>query len=356
VDLLKTTTFAVEGVVISTCAVAAVQIATAHGGDITACLPIATIAAIESLRVPVAMRLPKLKPLGASLGAALLIGITPITFEGMSLAFEQFMHQRVIAVAKAEEKLDKAARALDGLKAQTQVRADELAGLTQQVAEAEKHRTDIGGQTVTLQALPKSQTCRSRKGGTYACGTGAANAAVAANAQAQKAHARDLEGAEKSVQEARQALVEARSKAGPDMHTAEADFADARRDLSAEKADSVMHRSAAAWFGATVDDLSRQQFEVFKKWAMYGLAGATATVTMLAGFISAAPEHDGEPSKLARMARAWLAARRKKLRQLVPTVQIEYRDREIFVHIPVDAITGQIVDRKPVLHVVEAAE
>jgi hypothetical protein len=56
-DLLVSSTFVVEGLIISTCAVTAVQIATAHGGEVTAYMPITTIAAIESMRMPVARTL-----------------------------------------------------------------------------------------------------------------------------------------------------------------------------------------------------------------------------------------------------------------------------------------------------------
>ena len=65
-NYLKPAVFAVEGVVVGTCATAAWQIATMHGGDPWACAPVATIAAMECLRVPLAMSLPKLKFAGIS--------------------------------------------------------------------------------------------------------------------------------------------------------------------------------------------------------------------------------------------------------------------------------------------------
>ncbi len=65
---LKPVVVGVEAVVV-TCATAAYQIATARGGDALACAPIATIAAMECLRVPLPMSLPRFKFAGISLYA-----------------------------------------------------------------------------------------------------------------------------------------------------------------------------------------------------------------------------------------------------------------------------------------------
>lgn len=97
-NYLKPVVVAVEVTVAVTCATAAYGTRRQSTGLRT----IATIAAMECLRVPLAMSLPGLKFAGISLCVLTLAASTPLTFEGMSLAFEQFMHQRVIAVAKAQ--------------------------------------------------------------------------------------------------------------------------------------------------------------------------------------------------------------------------------------------------------------
>lgn len=354
-ELLKPTTFVVEGAVIGTCALAAAQIATAHGGDISACLPILTIAAMECMRVPVAMKLPHLRPLGATLGVLLLIAITPLTFEGMSLAFEQFMHQRVLAVAKAEDAMQSATQSLDDLKSQNRQRTDEIDRRKQALADAEKHQVELGKQPVQLQEVPDAVSCKSRQRGSRICNAGSIEQVIKANSKTQQAHTDQLKVAESAVKEARQALSEAAARPETDLRSEEKAFAEAKKRLDFEKGESVMHRAAAAWFGVSISSLSSEQFETFKKWAMYGLAGAAATVTMLGGFVSAAATRDGTPSKLNRAFRGLFLARRRKLRQIVPTIKVEHRDREVFVHVPVDAATGQILDRRPNLHLVGSA-
>jgi hypothetical protein len=361
-NYLKPVVISVEATVIAACATAAYQIATAHGGDILACAPIATIAAMECLRVPLAMSLPRLKFAGISLCLLTMAAITPLTFEGMSLAFEQFMHQRVIAVARAQQEADKAKAELDDLRSDANRRDDEIRRLMQQLAEARQHHQDIAGKQPTYQALPKSQTCNyvTKKGAriSYDCSDKQAMDTVAAsNADAQKAHREELEDATSQVGKASGALAAAQAKPAPDMRKAEADLAEANRRLTFEKMDSVMHRAAAAWFNVPVEDLTSAQFETFKKWAMYGLAGATATITMFAGLVSSMPERDGKLGKVFRAIRGMALARRKKLRTIVPTIKEVLKERLRIVLWPVDPKTGTVIgDPNEYMKNVERAE
>jgi hypothetical protein len=352
-DLLKTVTFVVEGVVISTCAVAAYQIATAHGGSVWACAPILTIAAMESLRVPVAMTIPKLKLMGKILATALLIGITPLTFEGMALAFEQFMHQRVVEVADAETKADTAKQGLESAQADAANRKSELDRLSAEIKDAEAHRAEIDKQQPILQPLPAPQMCSSfdKKGRrvTYACpDQGIARSVDKQNAEAGATHNEQLRNAESEVTRAREALRDAAARPVLDERKAEADLAQAKSAVEDAMAASVMHRAAAAWFGVDVGNLSRSQFETFKKWAMYGLAGATATVTMIAGFVSNMPRKDGKPGKVGQAWRAFLARRRKKLVRIVKEHLPPLKVLE-FKYVPFDPASGRVIgkDGKP---------
>jgi hypothetical protein len=337
-------------VVISTCALAAYQIATAHGGSISACAPILTIAAMESLRVPVAMTIPKLKWLGKVLAVALLIGITPLTFEGMALAFEQFMHQRVVEVVDAETKADAAKQALKSAQADAAKRKSEVDRLSAEIKDAEAHRIEIAKQEPILQTLPTPQICSSfNKRGqrvTYACpDQGIAKSVDKANTDARATHNEQLRNAESEVTRAREALRDGAAKPVLDERKAEADLAQAQRAAEDAMAASVMHRAAAAWFGVDVGNLSRSQFETFKRWAMYGLAGATATVTMIAGFVSNTPRRDGKPTKVDQAIRAYFARRRKKLVRVVEKIKHAPPLKILKIkYVPFDPASGRVIN------------
>jgi hypothetical protein len=358
-DLLKTATFAAEGVVISTCAVAATQIATAHGGTIWACAPILTIAAMESLRVPVAMHLPKLKFLGKVAATMLLIGITPLTFEGMALAFEQFMHQRVVEVGHAQTEVDKAETAVSDAKDGAAKRATELDLLEQVVKDAETHRVEIAKQQPQLQAPPPAKICSGtgsrvvKRGArptpysyTYPCpDDGVAKGIERDNREAQQHHDSDLAKAEDAVGRARDDLRAAEAAPAPDTKKVAAALQEAEADLEEAKADSAMHRSAAAWFGVDVGDLSTRQFETFKKWAMYGLAGAAATVTMTAAFVANMPRKDGKPTRVGQAWRAYLARRRKKLVRVIEKIQHAPPLKVLEIkYVPFDPASGRVIN------------
>jgi hypothetical protein len=353
-DLLRTITFGVEAVVISTCALAAYQIATAHGGSIWACAPILTIAAMESLRVPVAMTIPKLKWMGRVVAIALLIGITPLTFEGMALAFEQFMHQRVVEVAAAQTKFDEAQVAVENASKAVEQRTAELDRLNQEVKDAEGHRVEIAKQRPTHDDLPPAEPCSTyaKKGGKlvlvkYDCSDkGIARSVAAANADARKTYDQQLQAAQDEVAKSRNALRGAEAAPAPDQQTSRTELKKAESALEEAMASSVMHRAAAAWFGIDVGNLSRQQFETFKKWAMYGLASATATVTMLAGFVSNMPRRDGKPTRVDQAIRAYFARRRKKLVRIVEKIKQAPPLKILEIkYVPFDPASGRVINR-----------
>ncbi len=119
-------------------------------------------------------------------------------------------------------------------------------------------------------------------------------------------------------------------------------FAEAKRTVADARAMNPMYRVAAVWMRTPVEDLTGEQFEVVKHWAVIGLASATALATALAAVISTLPERDDKPSKLARTLRAMAAARRKTLRRL--KANVEWRDRTVFRYVPVNVETGLPAD------------
>ena len=135
-----------EASIITIAAVTAVQIATEQHGSIWACGPVAIIAAMETMRVPLAGWAAHLRPL-AMLGAFIVMGaISVLTFEGMSIAVERFMHQRVIEVVDAREALDAAKLKLDEeAAADTRYKAD-FDRMTEEIGKRRKLVSDLEGQ------------------------------------------------------------------------------------------------------------------------------------------------------------------------------------------------------------------
>ena len=357
-----------EAFIITIAALTAVQIATEHGGSIWACGPVAIIAAMETMRVPLASWAAHLRPL-AMIGAfVVMAAVSALTFEGMAIAVERFMHQRVVDVTEARQVFDAAKLKLEEEgAADTRYKAD-FDRLTDEIGKRRALVAELQGKQPTTVALPPAAQCRgySKKGQaiTYACANKAADLAAQANADAQHAHDRQVGDAQKSLDD-----VEAQLKAlQKPIHTQEnaVALADAQKALERVATDSTMYRAAAAWFGTPVRDMTAEQFEQFKRIAVYGVAGAAATATMLVSFIShAAPRERQAPSKLIRAIRAYIVRKRRRV-SLVKTVEVP---KEVVktvtkhIHVPVDINTWRIVNRDgslgdevPPLHVVQGGK
>ncbi len=332
---LKIAAIGAEIAVISTLAVSSYHIAfSGRSTDWLAGAPILTAVALESLR------LPRARLLGFVCGVAMLAGLSVITGEAASLAFENLIFQRARPVAEAERDLAKAEIDRGALKEATDRRVAEIARLQSDVEAAQKHRASID-RPPELQPPPQGRTCAGRRG-SWNCGAAVQAEAVRANAAAQKAHADELRDASALVKdaEARLATVEP----APDMSASDRDVAEARRRVADARAMNPMFRVAAAWQRTPVESLSLEQFESVKHWAVVALSVATALTTALAAIISALPERGGKPSKLSLALRRMIAARRKTPRRLKETVRIEYRDRVRILYVPCDPATGKVLD------------
>ena len=73
-NALRVVTIGVEAGVISTCALTGILMATENGGSMWDATPLLSVALVECLRTPVAMRIPHLKLGGALCAIALCIG------------------------------------------------------------------------------------------------------------------------------------------------------------------------------------------------------------------------------------------------------------------------------------------
>jgi hypothetical protein len=363
-----------EASIITIAAVTAVQIATEQHGSIWACGPVAIIAAMETMRVPLAGWAAHLRPL-AMLGAFIVMGaISVLTFEGMSIAVERFMHQRVIEVVDAREALDAAKLKLDEeAAADTRYKAD-FDRMTEEIGKRRKLVSDLEGQLPASVAVPPVTQCKGLYKGkpvTYACKNPAADVTAQADADAMHAHDKAVHDAQDSLSE-----VEGQLKAlQKPIHAQDNAVAVANAQKALEKAasESTMYRTAAAWFGTPVKDLTAEQFERFKRMAVIGVAGGAAVATMLVSFISHAIPRDRGGSKLIRAIRAYFARKRKNVVRTVfetiekpveKIVEVEKHvvvDRPIVVektvekpvekvvvkhiHVPVDINTHRIINR-----------
>jgi hypothetical protein len=307
-----------------------VSIATEHGGRVWDASIVGAIAAVECLRVPTAMTIPKLRWSGAICAIALCLAITPLTAEGLILAADRLVHARSLGVARAQDDLERAQTAYDALKASADRR-------DQAIADARRHRAEID-RPLSLTPVPNG-TCsgRARNGARAVYDCRSTLEAVEANRAALAAHSAELRQADAGVRAAESAPAVSLERAG-------AELAASKQRLAAEKSDSVMHRAASAWFGVTPGELSDAQFQAFARVAIGALAISISTATMLAAFVSNLPKWDGKESRLARAFRAMIAARRKTLRRIEARTVVV--DRIVRVHVPTHPDTGMPLDRR----------
>jgi hypothetical protein len=222
------------------------------------------------------------------------------------------------------------------------------------------HLDDVAHEKPDIQPLAPNIACtghktvKDRKGRSftvpysYSCPDPHNESTNRRNDTARDTHDAAMKAAQKAVDEA----VAELDKAG-DVTTANSDAAEAKAADIRIRAESVMHRAAAAWFGVDTADLTTTQFQTFKKWALIGLAGSTATATMLAGLVIGMAERDGRGSKLTRALRAYIARRRKKLVRIVETIVEKPVDKLVEVDKLVFVDKPTIVDRiveKPFTH------
>jgi hypothetical protein len=210
---------------------------------------------------------------------------------------------------------------------------------------------------------PNTKTCTGQKRGrkgvivqyTYRCPDPTAQEVVGSNSHAQKAHDDAVRKAQDAVAE-----VESEIKAlPPPVHAKETEnaVADAKKALDEAASESTFYRTAATWFGTSAKDLTSGQFETFKRYAVFGVAGAMAVITMLVSFISHAVPRERN-GKLARAIRAYLARRRKNVVRIKtvekPVEKIVEKSVGVpgpekivvkHIHVPVDLATNRVVNR-----------
>jgi hypothetical protein len=312
---LKIFAIGAEVTVISTLAVASYHVAFAGTGvfdlfartpvlkttgataDLLAGMPILTVIALESLRLPVAFNLSRSKLTGFFLSCLLLAGLSVITGEAAIIAYENLIFQRTRSVAEAERDLTKAEDTRANLKTGAMERYEtNLARLKDALEKARAYKDKVANTPVTKQEMPRLQEqtteekpvtvsipaplwCPVKKGkGKHICnapaiaeahkqndeaarkaqeanekarqaiidGNNALRDKVAQqNKDAQQTHDKDLSDANAQVQAA-QANLDAVGSA-PDMHGSDAAVEAAQQRVIEARAMNPMFRVAAAW-------------------------------------------------------------------------------------------------------------
>jgi hypothetical protein len=130
----------------------------------------------------------------------------------------------------------------------------------------------------------------------------------------------------------------------PDTHVAVEAREEAQRKVAEARAMNPMYRVAAAWQKVPVQQLTSEEFEHVKHWAVIALSAAVAFSTSMVAVIASMPERGQSNGKLVRAIRARLAAKRKTLRRISGIVRTEFKDRTKVVYVPVDVATGKVLD------------
>ena len=341
-NVLKVASIGAEVALLASTATIAWGLVGGSGAPTIVAPMIVALMAVETLRLPLVMRAPKLGSGGAVMALALAVALACLTGETTALGVENLLNERAIGVTTAETRLSQAQTALNAARTEAGRRAEEIARREAAVAAAQRHAEEIGRESVTLQNNPAVAAYRNKKGWT-APGAGAANAAAAANARAQSDHARRLAAAEADLAAARTALA---AMQPIDIKAVEAELVSARQGVERARAADPMHRLAASITRVGTGDLSPAAYELVRRVAIISIAAIVSFGTLIAGLISSLPDRSSRPGgKLARAVRAWLVRRRKPIvvRRVVPG-PVEYRDRTIFKYVACDPRTGRVLD------------
>jgi hypothetical protein len=337
--------WAYEAIVIAVCITAGVLLAVNSGGDIIMAIPLLLIAAAECLRIPISAWAIHLRPLGQALAVVVLLAIAVGSFEGLSIAFEQFVNNRVINVMRAENDVADAKVAIEAKDKATQETKDEIEIAKLAVVEANKKVADHHATKPRPPEAAKG-TCTTKSGQRIECSGSRTNAAtfrMEVNEFNSRSRELDTDAAkaQKRVDDLASKLAEINRQ---DMTPITNHLRDAQRNLKEVLRLSPMHRLAASIYGVKVTDLSEDQFETVKKYAVFGLAGAFSILSMLVSVIAHQKPHDGTESKVSRALRKYLARIRKPIVTRETVEVIKEVIVEKIVEKPVDKIVTQRIE------------
>ena len=349
---LKIIAISAEAVVITMLAISSYNVAFGGRDGINwmAGAPIIAVVALECLRIPTALNLVKAGVFTMLMSFALIAGLSVITMEAASIGFENLIFERTRPVVEAERDLEKVMIGQRTIDKNAADRADEIKRLTADLDAARTQWKVVGDQKPVLQPLPLNETCstdvfmgKHRQRASWNCNSQVQKDTANANKKAQEAHDAELRTATGQVTEAEKRLAAAEANK-PDTHVVVEAREEAQRKVADARAMNPMFRVAAAWQKIPVQQLSSEEFEQVKHWAVIALSVAVAFSTSMVAVISSMPERGQGNGKLARAIRARLAAKRKTLRRISGIVRTEFKDRTKVVYVPVDVATGKVLD------------
>lgn len=298
-----------EALVITTCLAAGYGLAASSGGSLLAALPLLLIAAAEMTRVSLAGYMVRLHWFGRAIALVTLLFIAIASYEGLVVAFEQFVSLRVLRLVPYQEANKAAKEALENKRGQIQRLGQELSDARHAVeAKADEAAKLLSARQAAPQLSGKTcgrnnVTCKGDRVAveTYRQQTAADNARLASITREKK----DAQLSADSLSREYRGLTDAVEKRAYD---------EAHAALATQVRMSVMHRIAAAWFEIPVDSVTEAQFETVKKYTIFLLAGAFASLSALMSIVAhMQPAEEAKDSRLSRSLRAYLARRRKKV-------------------------------------------
>jgi hypothetical protein len=271
------------------------------------------------------------------LAAVALLAIAIGSAEGLAVAFEAFLENRVVDIMRANGAVERARRAVDQAAGERTLNEANVASLASAVTELDSEIASLARSTPVPPAA-SSRTC-TWKGQRVTCSADAA--ATDAYREALKAY--DARLANLANQRADlQAKVDAARGKPASVASLEAPGAlfEAQQAFEEKVAYSPVWRLSAAVFGESASEVAPAQFARVKAFVTATLAIGFATLSMAVSIIVHAKLKSEGDGKLSRMIRAYFARRRRLIYRNVPG-PVQYRDR--LLHVPVDTL-GRVLD------------
>jgi hypothetical protein len=176
--------WAYETLVIGIVAGAGLNIALSGGGSVAMAAPLLLISCAEALRIPLSALATRLRWGGQVLAAVALLAIAIGSAEGLAVALEAFLENRVVDIMRANGAVERAQRAVDQISSEWRLNDAAIASLTGEVTELD---AQVAAMARSMPAPPaaSSRTC-TWKGQRVSCS--ADGAAIAAYREELKAY------------------------------------------------------------------------------------------------------------------------------------------------------------------------
>ena len=297
--------WAYETLVIGIVAGAGLNIALMGGGSVAMAAPLLLISCAEALRIPLSALATRLRWGGQLLAAVALLAIAIGSAEGLAVALEAFLENRVVDIVRANGAVERAQRAVDQAASERTLNDAAIANLAGEVTELDAQVAALA-KSIPQPPAASSRTC-TWKGQRVSCS--ADGTAIATYREAMKAYDARLTSLS-SQRAALQAKVDAArgkqaSAASPEASDA---LLEAKQALEEKAGQSPVWRLTAAVFGEAVSEVTPAQFSRVKAFVTATLAIGFATLSMAVSVVVHAKLRSEGDGKLARAIRAMVAA------------------------------------------------